>query len=244
MMQAREILIKLFWVMLIHGLIISCSPEKKKEIQKEHTDRHSDMLVISDQDRLLANITTSSAEVKNISEMTILVGKTAIDEQKVEVITSRVRGRVDVLYVKNPGEYIQKGQAIYGIYSEELLADENDFLLAIDQYKNAISQKEIALQLLEAARKKLLLWTLTEGQIKALENSKKATPLIKFYAPYSGYAIELPVREGEYVEVGAPILKLADFSSLWIETQVYSDEIHFLKQNPSLQIEFEAYPNK
>ena len=62
--------------------------------------------------------------------------------------------------------FLKKGQPIYAIYSEALLADENDFLLSLDQLDQAVAQKEIARQLLDAARKKLLLWTL----------SKKAPP--------------------------------------------------------------------
>ncbi|MFY9308288.1 MAG: efflux RND transporter periplasmic adaptor subunit [Bacteroidia bacterium] len=234
----------IFMVIAIPLLVVSCSPENKKENHTGHNDKHSKMLTLSDKDRLLANIKSDSAMVKNISEITTLVGKTAIDEQKVEVITARGKGRLDELFIKNPGEYVTKGQAIYSIYSEELLADENDYLRAIEQSTTAIAQKEIATQLLEAARKKLLLWTLTEPQIKEIENSKKATPLMKFYSPSAGYVIELAVREGEYVDVGSPILKIADLSTLWIETQVYSDEVKYLDQNPTLLVEFETYPNE
>jgi len=161
---------KIFMVTAILVVALACSKEKKQDPHSGHSDKHSNMLTISAQDRLLANIRSSRAEVKNIFETTTLVGTSAIDERKVDVITSRVRGRIDELYVRNPGDYVRKGQAIYGIYSEELLADEQDFLLAIDQFNSAISQKEIAEQLLEAARKKLLLWTLSPNQIKALKN--------------------------------------------------------------------------
>lgn len=225
-------------------LMVSCSQENKTVHTEVQNDKHSNMLIISAKDRLLANIKSEKALVKTISEITTLVGKTAIDEQKIEVVTARTKGRVDELFVKNSGDYIFQGQAIYSIYSEELLADENDYLQAIEQYNNAIAQKEIAQQLMEAARKKLLLWSLTEVQIKEIERSKKVSSLIKFYSPYSGYIIDLPVREGEYVEVGSPILKIADLSSLWIETQVYSDEVKYLNQNLSLAVEFETYPNE
>ena len=244
MKQMNRIFSTIFLVTTVIILIISCSSEKKKEIQEESTGKHSNMLSISDKDRLLANIKSESALVKTISEMTTLIGKTAIDERKVEVIASHVKGRLDKLFVVNPGEYVTQGQTIYSIYSEELLSDQNDYLRAIEQYNNSIAQKDIAKQLLEAARKKLLLWTITEAQIKEIETTKKVTPLMKFYSPNSGYLVELPAREGEYVDIGTPILKIADLSSLWIETQLYSDEIKYLVQNPSLLVEFESYPNE
>ncbi|TAK42613.1 MAG: hypothetical protein EPO28_07040 [Saprospiraceae bacterium] len=67
---------------------------------------------------------------------------------------------------------MKKGQPVYAIYSEELLADENGFLLSLDQLDQAVAQNEIARQLLDAARKKLLLWTLSKEQIEALETSR------------------------------------------------------------------------
>ncbi len=240
-MELTKIIVTLI---VIPALIVSCAPEKKKEHHEPHKDKHSNMLILSENERLMANIRTETAVIKNISENTLLAGKTAIDEKGVKVITARLKGRLDQLFVKNPGEHIVQGQAIYSIYSEELLADENDYIRAVEQYNNAIAQKEIAKQLLDASRKKLLLWTLTEAQINVIEKSKKAENFMKFYSPYPGYVLEIPVREGEYVEVGSVIFKVADLNTLWIETQVYSDEVKYLNQNPTLSVEFEVFPDE
>ncbi|MBC7382276.1 MAG: efflux RND transporter periplasmic adaptor subunit [Bacteroidia bacterium] len=235
---------KINLIIIILLVINSCLPENKKENYEGHKNKHTNMLILSDKDRLLADIRIEIAAIKNISETTTLVGKTAIDERGVNLITAHVKGRLDKLFIKNPGAYVKQGQVMYSIYSEELLADENDYLMAIKQMESAIEQKDIARLLLEAARKKLLLWTLTPAQIKEIENSKSGSSLIKFYSPYTGYVLNLPVREGEYVDVGSPIMKIADLSKLWIETQVYSDEIKYLKQSPVFLAEFEAYPNE
>lgn len=240
MTDNNKIAVKL--ILFALGMLSSCSTQEKKEIMKDHN--MPGMILISNNDRLLANIRTEEAVVKNISEVTTLVGKTAIDERQVSVLTARVKGRLDELFIRNPGEYVSKGETVYSIYSEELLADENDDLTALEQYEKAVTQKAMAAELLAAARKKLSRWTLTENQIKELEQSKKITPLIRFYSPHSGYLMELPVREGEYVDVGAPLLKLSDLNTLWIETQVYSNEVKYLKQNPAIQIEFETFPNE
>lgn len=235
----NNILIK---VLLVALAMTSCSSQEKKV--DDNSTNMLGMIMISDRDRVMANITTSEAVIKNIFETTTLVGKAAIDERDVDVLSSRVKGRLDELLVKNPGEYVRKGQHVYSIYSEELLSNETDYLLALDQFEKAVTQKEMAEKLLLAARKKLLLWTLSEDQIKELERSKKTSPLIKFFSPFSGYVMDLLVREGEYVQTGSPLLRVSDLNTIWIETQVYSDEIKYLKQNPLLQIEFETLPNE
>lgn len=229
---------------LVLAVLFSCQTKKKTEHDTGHGGEHEAMLTLSGQDKLLAGIKSDSAVVKNISELTTLVGKTAFDEKLVNVLTSRLKGRLDRLYIRNPGDFVKKGQPVYALYSEALLADEKDYLLALDQFEQAVAQKEIARQLLDAARNKLSLWTLSKEQIEALEISRVASPLMEFYSPYSGYLVELNVREGEYVNIGTPILKTAGLQTLWVETQVYSDELKYLSQNPSLSVEFEAYPNE
>lgn len=227
----------------VFALATCCSTVNTKN-HEEVSDEHSSMIMISDQDRLLANISTIPASVKSISETTTLVGTAVINEQKVNVLTARVNGRIEKLLVDNPGEYVKKGQAIYAIYSEELLSDENEYLLALAQYDSSFLQKELALGFVQSAKRKLLRWTLSEKQILMLGKTRVADPIIVFYTPYSGYIVDLNVREGQYVDTGWPILTLSDLSEVWVEAQVYTDEIKYLRQKPSAKIEFESYPSE
>ena len=151
---------------LVLTFLLSCKPEMKMEPAAPSTrDEHEGMLTLTEGERLLSGIKSDSARVKNISEVTTLVGKTAFDERLVNVLTARVGGRLDELYVRNPGEFLKKGQPVYAIYSEELLAAENDFLLALDKFNSAVAQKEIARLLLDAARKKLALWKIGRAHV-------------------------------------------------------------------------------
>lgn len=221
---------------------LSCSSPDKQEQGDEGP--MGTMIMLSKKDQLLANIKTEEAVIKVLAEMTTRVGKAALDERKVELLTSRASGRLDELFVRSPGEYVHKGQAVYAMYSEALLADENDYLLALEQYETAITQKNMAAEMLAAAKKRLSRWTLTENQILELGRTKRTSPLITFYCPYSGYTIELLVREGEYVSIGTPLLKLSELNTLWVETQVYTNEVYDLYQSPSVQIAFEPFPDE
>jgi hypothetical protein len=69
--------------------------------------------------------------------------------------------------VRNPGQEVRLGALLYSIYSEELLSDENAFLLTQDQRLNEPS-KQIEEDLIKASRKKLQLWGLTHAQIRAV----------------------------------------------------------------------------
>ncbi|HEX8041298.1 MAG TPA: efflux RND transporter periplasmic adaptor subunit [Chryseosolibacter sp.] len=200
------------------------------------------MLALTEQERILANIRVDTARIRTIFEETTLIGTAAVDELNFNIISSRARGRIDKLFVRNPGTYVKNGDPLYSLYSEELLSYENEYLLAIDEDKAATSQKEITQRMIEAARRRLERWTLTEGQISELEHERKISPLITFYSNRRGYLTELLVREGEYAEIGSPVFRLTDFSTLWIESQLYSSEVGYLKQSPLVEVEFEAFP--
>ncbi len=224
-------------------IILTAACGKKSEQNHRGHDGASDaMLTLSDQDRVVINLQIDTAVIKTMYEETTLIGTAAVDERAINVISSRVKGRVDKLFVRNPGTYVKNGDPLYSIYSEELLSYQNEYLLAIDQNKIATTQKAFTQKMVEAARRRLELWTLSEKQINELENSKNISALITFYSNRSGYLSELLVREGEYTEIGSPMLRLADLNTLWIESQLYSTEINYLKQSPELEVEFEAFP--
>ncbi|WP_242929596.1 efflux RND transporter periplasmic adaptor subunit, partial [Pontibacter vulgaris] len=124
-----------------------------------------DMISLNEREELHANITLDTVRIRPISETTTLVGRTAFDERKVVVVTSRVRGRIDRLFVRNPLERIRQGQPLYALYSEELLSLEKELLNALQQEKFGATQ-EVMKQLVEGARQRLLLYGLTAAQVR------------------------------------------------------------------------------
>ncbi|MBS4064852.1 MAG: efflux RND transporter periplasmic adaptor subunit [Chitinophagaceae bacterium] len=242
-----------FLTMLIFLLLANaCTQKKKGDPKKEHSGHNvsqpamtnMDMITLTSRDEQYANIITDTVRLKTMAEYTTLLGTTSFDERKITVVTSRIRGRLDKLFVRNPQETVVKDQPLYSIYSEELLSYENELLNALQQQQQFTNMKDVMEQLVEAARKRLLLWGLTTEQITQLEKSGEASPLITFYSPVSGTLVELPVSEGQYVETGTPLFRLADLSQLWIEAQMYTSELRWLYEKPVITVEFDAYPNE
>lgn len=88
MERTKRILIQLFSITAFSALMISCTSKQQKDNHEGHNSDHSEMLVLSDREQLLANIKIDTARLKNMFEMTTLVGKTVIDEQKVDMLTA------------------------------------------------------------------------------------------------------------------------------------------------------------
>ncbi len=232
-------------------LIGACTNNKKGTAQEQHSGAHSvsdssgkEIISLTVQDEKHANITVDTVRTKSMAEFSTVLGTANFDQRKITVITSRIRGRLDKLFVKNPQQYIKEGEPIYAIYSEELIAYENELLTAI-QMKASPSDLQASFdQLIEAAKRKLFLLGLTYFQIEQIEKSGVASPLITFYSPVSGTLTELPVSEGQYVEEGTAMFRIADMSQLWIEAQMYVSELKWLDGRAAIQAEFDAFPGE
>jgi Cu(I)/Ag(I) efflux system membrane fusion protein len=213
-------------------------------VKKQSSQNHANMIYLTDRQQLLINLRTDTASVKNIHENNMLLGTVAQDEKRVEIISARIGGRIEKLYVRNPGEMVKKGQLLYSLYSEELLAAQTDFLQALAQVDSFKNQKEILDQLVAAARNRLRLWGLSEQQMDAIARGGKAAATTHYYSPASGYLADVKITEGAYVEEGMPLYEIADQRSLWVEAQAYPQEFAFLQQNPVVKVEFESLPGE
>ncbi len=180
---------------------------------KKSKAQNADELQLSDQQIQLGNIFVDTIRSGNIGSQTVLTAVLNFDQSKMSAISSRVMGRVEILYFRNVGDYISKGDKFYDIYSEELNNAKQEYLLALERQKTFTGNDVIDFNsLLQSTRNKLLLWGMSNAQITQLEKDAKANPTTTFYSTYSGYITVLNVQQGDYVMEGGTIVELADLS--------------------------------
>jgi len=214
--------------------------EKKKSVPE---GQQGNFITIDKYKQELAGIKTDTVKFRNIFSASAIIGTVAVDEEQVKVISSRAKGRIDKLFVKATGGYIQSGNPLYSIYSEQLLADEKEYLALYEKTKSSGSASKLNDEMRGAAKNKLLLWGLTGKQISELEKSANTSSLITFYSQESGYVIEVNITEGMYVEEGSPLIKITSLDQVWIEAQLYSNEISKTMDNKSFHVYSESDPN-
>ncbi|HRN49002.1 MAG TPA: efflux RND transporter periplasmic adaptor subunit [Niabella sp.] len=189
-------------------------------------------LVLTESQIKLANIQTDTIGFGNFGDKITLTGVLNFNQFNMQSVSSRVMGRVEKLYYKSIGTFITKGAPLMEIYSEELNNAKQEYLLAQERKKTFSADVSIDFdQLLQAAKHKLLLWGMTESQIKTLTSSSKATPTTTFYSTASGYITGLNIAEGDYVMEGSTIINVANLSTLWAEAQLYSSQIPLINRN-------------
>ncbi len=151
-------------------------------------------------------------------------------------------GRIDRLYVKSEGSKVKKGDRIYDLYSEELQAAKQEYVLALQKQKTQQSALVDYGELARQSRQKLLLWGLSEPQINELAKTGQVGSHTAFYSPYNGYVLEVSQEEGAYVMDGSPIIRLADLSGLWVEAQVHVSQLAALTPGKSVAVRLPDFP--
>jgi Cu(I)/Ag(I) efflux system membrane fusion protein len=200
-------------------------------------------LQLNERQRALANISTMAIEAGAEGSARQLNGRLVANPEQTTFITSRVAGRIDRLYVRQTGEPVSKGQPLYQIYSEDLVTLQQEFLLATEQAAQFPEDKTFA-QLLRAARQKLSLYGQSAGQIRLLQQKRKANPYITIFAAESGTVAELSVTEGQYVAEGSPLLKLESYKSLWVEADIYASELGNIKAGQQLRVQIPGWEDQ
>lgn len=242
---------KNFFITVFVVVVAACNPSAKRENSvredmqgMESGHQHSaDAIVLTEQQMILGNIRVDTIRPSLISDRTMLTATLNIDQTKINTISARVTARIERLYFKNLGDFVYRGDKVMDLYSEELNSAKQEYLLALEKAGTISNPLIDFTAIVQSAKNKLLLWGVTEAQIRELERTKATSQVTGFVSPYSGFIIALNSREGEYVPEGEMVLKLADLSSLWAEAQVYASRIASLRNVTSATVLFPDIPN-
>ena len=166
-----------------------------------------------------------------------LSGKVVENEEASVTQTAHFGGRIEKLYVNSTGASVGRGQLLALVYSPELMAAQQELL-------TAASLKENQPQLYNAVRNKLKLWKLTDKQIQEIETFGKVKENFPVYANVSGIVTEKLVEEGNYVDQGQSLYKIANLSTVWGEFDAYENQISLFQKGQSITVHTSAYPDK
>jgi len=217
---------------------------KVEKKENQHSGQQGNFITLTEQQQELAGIITDTVKVRDIALASAFTGTVAIDEAAVKTISSRVKGRIHKLFIKTTGMFLQKGTPLYSIYSEQLQADETEYLSLLEKLKTANNTSQVILGLADAAKNKLLLWGMSEEQINELAKSHKVSPQITFFLPEGGYVTKVNIVEGMYVEEGSPVVEITSLNEVWVEAQLYANETTALSQSKTFRVYHESSPEE
>ena len=198
---------------------------------------------------VMSNVATVEVKQMPMDKEINAVGVVQYDQRRQAKVTAWVAGRIDRLMVNAVGDYVAKGKPVAEVYSPDLVAAQQEYLLALrsrDRLKDSpissISQGGNGL--VSSAKQRLLLLGVKEHQLAALEKGEQPNVKLPIYTPLSGVVIEKMVLEGQYVNMGDPLFAIADLSSVWVEVEVYENEFSSIKMGQRVEVTSQSYPGK
>ena len=199
----------------------NCPICKMKLIKVKKNNLKAGQIKLSEQQIKLANITFDTVRTHELSKEITLTGKVTVDQNLSEAVSSKVQGRIEKLAVKVVGDYVSKGQLLYEIYSEDMNAAQEEYILTLQKSLTSI-------EFISAVKNKLLLYGMTEAQIIQIKNTRRVIKNVPIYASIDGFLTEISVSEGSYVSSGTTMFRLTSMSALWVEAQVYLPYLPYL----------------
>ena len=168
------------------------------------------------------------------------VGRVTVDERRLHHVHTKFEGYVEHLYVDFIGKLVKRGEPLLSIYSPELVATQQEYLLAYRAQKQLGGERRIAsvaqggVDLLEAARQRLLLLGHPPRRHRGLEKTGQVMRTLDLYSDISGYVVQKMAVHGMRVTPADTLFDIADLSHLWVLADVYESDL------PSLRLGMEG----
>ena len=173
-------------------------------------------------------------------------GRLAVDETKLHDVTLRVGGYISELRVNATGQSVARGDTLFTLYSPELYAAEQEYLIAA-QNRDAMRMNGDAShseRLAHAAETKLRLWGLGEDQLAALAKRGEPIERVPFPSPASGVVVEKNIVDGAAVTAGQRLFRIADLADVWVEADVYESDLARITKGMTAAIALDYLPGK
>jgi Cu(I)/Ag(I) efflux system membrane fusion protein len=200
-------------------------------------------------ERRRLGIVVVTAELRELARDLRLVGRVTPAETAQRTVTSRIDGFVERLYVDFTGRAVRRGEPLLDIYSPMLVSAQQELLLAV-RLRAALGENLASVaarnadSLVAASRRRLQYWEISDDQIAELERSGTVRRTLTLRAPVDGVVLQKNVIQGQSVMAGAALFQIADLSTVWLEADVFENDIGLMRVDQRAEVTFDAYPGQ
>lgn len=174
---------------------------------------------------------------RDISHRIRTSGKAEVADDNSYVINLRFSGWIEKIYADKVGQKIAENTKLFEIYSPELIAAQEEYLLAVNTYGK---DSKIA----DASQKRLRLWNIPQTHLDKILLENNAQQNVIFSSPYSGYIFHKNIKEGSQVKAGADLYHIGNLDKIWIIADLYESDAASVRKGQNVTLEFTNLPGK
>ncbi|MCL7487726.1 MAG: efflux RND transporter periplasmic adaptor subunit [Desulfobulbaceae bacterium] len=194
-------------------------------------------------------VRTAVAQKQVLNREIRSVGRVAYDEELLYRVHPKVEGWIEELYVKKTGQRVKEDEILLSIYSPQLVAGQQEYLIAVNNYE-ALKNSPIediskgAEELVESSRKRLEYLDVPPHQLKELIEEHVVKKSLHIHSPYAGIVLAVNIREGDKVAPRTQMYTLADLSRVWAYVDVYEFELPWIEENDPAEMTLAGVPGR
>jgi len=209
------------------------NPETGNELEPVYAEEPGSLppgvFQVSPQKQQLIGVRYGVVEMTAASRTVRAAGKVEMDETRIARIHPKVDGWIEQVFADFTGKYVRQGQPLLTIYSPEMLASQQEYLLALKavatlKHSSVAGVDDDNHALVQAARRRLELWDLSEDQIEQIERTGKPVRTVTLYSPISGYVTARNAYPKQRVMPDTELYSVVDLSRVWVMADVYEYE--------------------
>lgn len=169
------------------------------------------------------------------------VGTIDYNETAMAEVTTKFKGWIEKLNVDATGQLVHKGESLFEVYSPELYSAQAEYLLALNSGTTNDSSSKL---LRDTAANKLKFYDISSAQIADLEKTREPRKTLPFVAPMDGFVIEKMAVQGQMVEAGMKLYRLADLGIVWIYAQIYEQDLPYVQLGQEAIVKTASLPDR
>jgi Cu(I)/Ag(I) efflux system membrane fusion protein/cobalt-zinc-cadmium efflux system membrane fusion protein len=177
------------------------------------------------------------------------VGVFMLPEPGLHDISLKVGGWINKLYADQEGMHVHRGEPLFALYSQDLQVAEQELISAVQSKRLLGTDASSSLvkeadDLIESAQRKLQLWDVDEQEIDAIAKAARPPRDVVFHSPATGHVEEKMIVQGSAVQPGMKLMRIADHTTMWLEAEVYEEQIPHVRIGQRVEATVDAIPGK
>ena len=185
----------------------------------------------------LAGVSFAVVQEAELERTVRAVATVVPDEGRMGIVNARVGGWIELLYADETGRHVQVGEPLFELYAPDLLTAQEELLLAL-----RLGDLQGADSLVVGARRRLALWGISDSLITEIERTGAVRETLTIFSPFSGHILDKSVLAGQRIEAGQDLYRIADLSTLWIEPEIFEQDVDLVAVGQAAEVTLDARP--
>lgn len=193
----------------------------------------------------LLGVRTEPAAERDLRRALQAVGTIQANERLLYKVTPRFEGYIERLHVNTTGQAVKRGEALMDVYSPELVAAQEEYLIALRAVDEGGSTAQPVMQrMADAVLRRLRNWGIAESELETLRREGKVRQLLTYRSPAAGVVLAKPSVQGMRFMPGETLYEIADLSSVWLVAEVFERDVGLLRLGQPAKLRILAYPER